>query len=68
MVMIPILDQCTHSKKHAGNWTQITKITADDGKSNKNFGYSVDIDGVNVIAADASQDDGFIGSVYLNMI
>jgi hypothetical protein len=52
-------------QKHAGNWTQMNKVTANDGKS-KVFGYSVDING-DIVAVGAINDDG-IGSVYLNKL
>jgi predicted RecA/RadA family phage recombinase len=47
-------------QKHAGNWTQMNKITADDGKS-KIFGWNVEIDG-DIVAV------GAIDSVYLNKL
>jgi hypothetical protein len=54
-------------QKHSGNWTQITKITANDGKSNDFFGWSVDING-DIVAVGAINDDGGKGSVYLNKL
>jgi hypothetical protein len=54
-------------QKHAGNWTQMNNITADDGEPNNYFGYSVDINGDSV-AVGAIFDDGGIGSVYLNKL
>jgi hypothetical protein len=54
-------------QKHAGNWTQINKITADDGESNDRFGISVGIAG-DIVAVGAYWDDGCIGSVYLNKL
>jgi hypothetical protein len=54
-------------QKHAGNWTQMNKITADDGKSFDRFGWNVDIDG-DIVAVGAINDDGGIGSVYLNKL
>jgi hypothetical protein len=54
-------------QNNAGNWTQMNNITADDGKSNDFFGCSVDIDG-DIVAVGATNDDGGIGSVYLNKL
>jgi hypothetical protein len=54
-------------QKHAGNWTQMSKITADDGKSNDRFGYSVGIAG-DIVAVGAYEDDNRTGSVYLNKL
>jgi hypothetical protein len=54
-------------QKHAGNWTQMNKITADDRKSNDFFGWSVDING-DIVAVGAINDDGGKGSVYLNKL
>jgi hypothetical protein len=45
----------------------MNNITADDGKSNDFFGCSVDIDG-DIVAVGATNDDGGIGSVYLNKL
>jgi hypothetical protein len=44
-------------QKHAGNWTQINKITADDRLTGDWFGYSVDIDG-DIVAVGAYAADG----------
>jgi hypothetical protein len=54
-------------QKQAGNWTQITKITADDGKSNDSFGRSVDIYG-DIVAVGAYVYHEYKGSVYLNKL
>jgi hypothetical protein len=50
-----------------GTWQQVAKLTADDGASDDEFGYSVDIDGdVAVIGAIADDDNGaYSGSVYV---
>jgi hypothetical protein len=45
----------------------MNKITADDGKSFDRFGWNVDIDG-DIVAVGAINDDGGIGSVYLNKL
>jgi hypothetical protein len=51
----------------ASNWTQIAKLTADDGAVNDNFGYSVSIDGdTMVIGAWKDGDKGLdSGSAYV---
>jgi hypothetical protein len=54
-------------QKQSGNWTQMTNITADDGKSDDSFGISVGIAG-DIVAVGAYEDDGGIGSVYLNKL
>jgi hypothetical protein len=53
-------------QKHNGSWTQMNKITADDGES-KFFGSSVDING-DIVAVGSYGDDGDKGSVYLNKL
>jgi hypothetical protein len=54
-------------QKQAGNWKQMNKINANDGKSYEYFGYSVDIDG-DIVAVGAYGDDNRTGSVYLNKL
>jgi len=51
----------------ASGWTQVAKLTADDGAVNDNFGYSVSIDGdTMVIAAHLDDDKGSAsGSAYV---
>ena len=51
----------------ASNWTQIAKLTADDGAVNDNFGYSVSIDGdTMVVGAHYDDDKGSnSGSAYV---
>jgi hypothetical protein len=41
----------------ASDWTQVAKLTADDGAVNDRFGYSVSIDGDTMVIG-AYQDDG----------
>jgi len=51
----------------ASNWTQIAKLTADDGAVNDNFGYSVSIDGDTVVIGAWNDDDKGLnsGSAYV---
>jgi len=55
------------SSDDASSWTQVAKLTADDGAANDNFGISVGIsDGTIVVGADGDDDKGSAsGSVYL---
>jgi len=51
----------------ASNWTQVAKLTADDGAASDNFGFSVSIDGDTVVIG-ARQDDDWgqnSGSAYV---
>jgi hypothetical protein len=45
----------------------VKKITADYGKPNDLFGYSVDING-DIVAVGAYEADGSIGSVYIEKL
>ena len=45
----------------ASGWTQVAKLTADDGAVNDNFGYSVSIDGDTMVIAAHSDDDDVKG-------
>ena len=51
----------------ASGWTQVAKLTADDGAESDNFGYSVSIDGdTMVIGAYYDDDKGYnSGSAYV---
>ncbi len=50
--------------KVSGVWSQVAKLTADDGAANDEFGYSVAIDGSTIVVG-ARQDDSSRGSVYV---
>ena len=51
----------------AFGWTQVTKLTADDGASDDLFGYSVSIDGDTIVIGALNDDDRFFasGSAYV---
>ena len=48
-------------------WTQVTKLTADDGAAVDNFGFSVSIDGDTIVIGARKDDDGpgDSGSAYV---
>ena len=51
----------------ASNWTQVAKLTADDGAADDYFGYSVSIDGDTMVIGAISDDDkgSNSGSAYV---
>ena len=51
----------------ASNWTQVAKLTADDGAANDNFGGSVSIDGDTIVIGARGDDDkaALSGSAYV---
>ena len=56
-----------HAGDLASGWTQVAKLTADDGAANDYFGYSVSIDGDTVVIGASEDDDkgSNSGSAYV---